>query len=268
MSYILEALRKAEKQREIGQVPDIGSTHETPTHSRPQRWPWALAVILILNAVIIGALFWPAEEPEPPAVKTSAAPPGPATRPRDISPTGAIEHEPAPAPVPVIRQPDSPPPSAVAHEPAPAPGPELKTVQSTTDVHSPRPSTEKTSTGEKALKPLPLPKVPLQASQPAGPEKRAADSLTSPGNRPSVASKREKLPVWPLVEDDLYRQINAELKVKVHVYNKKPEKRFVYLNRTLYHEGDQLLEGPQLEEITQDGVILSFRGERFRVPAR
>ena len=141
-------------------------------------------------------------------------------------------------------------------------------MQSTTDAHSPRPSSEKTSTEEKALKPLPLPKMPLQASQPAGPAKHATDSLTSPGSRPSVAPKREKLPVWPLVEDDLYRQINAELKVKVHVYNKKPEKRFVYLNRTLYHEGDQLLEGPQLEEITQDGVILSFRGERFRVPAR
>ena len=63
-------------------------------------------------------------------------------------------------------------------------------------------------------------------------------------------------------------QVNAALNVNVHVYNKNPESRYVFVNMKIYREGDQLLEGPQLEEITQDGVVLSFRGERFQVLAQ
>ena len=116
------------------------------------------------------------------------------------------------------------------------------------------------------LKPLPLAQDPSRASPGTG------KGPTAPGlssrDPPAPAPKHEKLPVWPLVEDDLFRQINADLKVNVHVYSKNPEGRFVFMNMKIYREGDRLLEGPQLEEITQDGVVLSFRGERFRVPAR
>lgn len=70
-----------------------------------------------------------------------------------------------------------------------------------------------------------------------------------------------------MVANDLLHQVNAALNVNVHVYSKNPESRYVFVNMKIYREGDQLLEGPQLEEITQDGVVLSFRGERFRVLA-
>jgi hypothetical protein len=35
-----------------------------------------------------------------------------------------------------------------------------------------------------------------------------------------------------------------------------------------YHQGQQLQEGPRLDEITADGVILSLRGEKFRLQAQ
>ena len=33
-----------------------------------------------------------------------------------------------------------------------------------------------------------------------------------------------------------------------------------------YREKDRLAEGPSLEEITRDGVVLDYRGTRFVLP--
>jgi general secretion pathway protein B len=111
------------------------------------------------------------------------------------------------------------------------------------------------------LKPLPLPQDPVAVTPPA----RAPQAAPDPA---AAAPADGRLPVWPLVDDELYRKVNGDLDVNVHVYSKIPEERFVFLNMKIYREGDRLLEGPRLEQITQDGVILSLGGERFRVPAR
>lgn len=58
MSYILEALKKAERERELGRVPGIGSPHETPPPRPPRRWPWVLAGVLLLNALVVAGLWW------------------------------------------------------------------------------------------------------------------------------------------------------------------------------------------------------------------
>ena len=42
-----------------------------------------------------------------------------------------------------------------------------------------------------------------------------------------------------------------------------PAERFVFINMRKYGEGAQLPEGPRVEEITQDGVVLSQAGQRF-----
>ena len=268
MSYILEALRKAEKQRELGQVPGIESVHEPVALSPAPRWPWALALILILNALIIGALYWSADDAEAPTANPSAPSSGPVDHPADSTSPGATGQPPGPAAPDSIVNPNR----AMVAEPKPSPNPtsvpDTKAAQTTTDTPAERPSREEARIEAKPLKPLPVPKLALPASAPASPEKPAPDSVASARTQPAVAPDSEQLPVWPLVADALYHQINADLDVNVHVYSKNREKSFVFLNMKIYHEGDQLLEGPRIEQITQDGVILSFRGERFRVPAR
>jgi general secretion pathway protein B len=63
----------------------------------------------------------------------------------------------------------------------------------------------------------------------------------------------------------LFRQINSELRLDVHVYSEQPQERFVLINMMKYGEGDQLQEGPVVDAITTDGVILSFHGQRFQL---
>jgi len=270
MSYILEALRKAEKQRELGRIPGIESVHEPVARGTAPRWPWALALVLTLNALIIGALYWPADDAGAPPSNTSAPAPGPVADPADSTRPDATGRLPGPASPQSIAQPQRPMVADPKPSPAPkpVPAPDTKTAQAATDAPAEGFSPETTRLEAIPLKPLPVPKIALPASPPAIPEQQAPDSGTPTRTQPAVPPGPEQLPVWPLVSDDLFHQINADLDVNVHVYSKNREKSFVFLNMKIYHEGDQLLEGPRIEQITQDGVILSFRGERFRVPAR
>jgi len=54
MSYILEALRKADRERNVGDVPDLESAHwgvrKTASSSR---WPWVVAALLLFNAALL-----------------------------------------------------------------------------------------------------------------------------------------------------------------------------------------------------------------------
>ena len=62
------------------------------------------------------------------------------------------------------------------------------------------------------------------------------------------------------------RQALPDLHLDVHVFATKPAERFVYINMRKYHEGATLAEGPVLERIRRDGVVLNFQGVRFVLP--
>ena len=62
------------------------------------------------------------------------------------------------------------------------------------------------------------------------------------------------------------QQALPELHLDVHVFATKPSERFVYINMRKYHEGATLEEGPLLERIRRDGVVLNFQGVRFVLP--
>jgi general secretion pathway protein B len=61
-------------------------------------------------------------------------------------------------------------------------------------------------------------------------------------------------------------QALPELHLDVHVYATRAAERFVYVNMRKYHEGTTLQEGPTVEHIRRDGVVLSYQGLRFILP--
>ena len=54
-----------------------------------------------------------------------------------------------------------------------------------------------------------------------------------------------------------------ELHIDIHVYSDVPGERFVFINMNKYKENSRLDEGPDIQEITIDGVILEYRGTEF-----
>lgn len=62
MSYILDALKKSERERSLGHVPTLSTVHSYPKSHASRRWSWlvlVLSIMLVLIGVAIyGVMFW------------------------------------------------------------------------------------------------------------------------------------------------------------------------------------------------------------------
>jgi len=57
-----------------------------------------------------------------------------------------------------------------------------------------------------------------------------------------------------------------DLHLDIHVFSDIPEDRFVFINMSKQRENSKLAEGPMVEEITPEGVVLEYRGTSFLLP--
>ncbi|MGB5439861.1 MAG: hypothetical protein WBN90_09490, partial [Gammaproteobacteria bacterium] len=58
MSYILDALKKADHESSIGDVPDLDAPHWTQRRSGPVRpWVWVVIGLLVVNGALLAVLF-------------------------------------------------------------------------------------------------------------------------------------------------------------------------------------------------------------------
>lgn len=127
MSFILDALKKSESERQRKGTPGIASIPESGTQKGGARWFWIIAALLAVNLVVLAALFLrpgdgvpaTAGQPVPPAVM-----PRPVEKPapepvQDASPavTGAVPRESADDPSP----PPARPSTTVTRDKQPAP---------------------------------------------------------------------------------------------------------------------------------------------------
>ena len=241
MSYILEALKKSEQQRELGRVPGITSVHENTAKSVSGKWLWLIVAILLLNAGLLVLLLWPDSEPEP--VITSAPIREPVQLRRDRPAVAPLVSQP-----PVLENPAPRVPQAARIAPLPA-APAAAPVKTET--------TAKPVLQEPAMDAAVLPAQP-QAEQPQAEQPP----------RPAVKADAPALPVWPQIPTHLFQQLSGNLRLDVHVFSDQPQKSFVLINMRKYRQGEKLQEGPQLDEITAEGVILSFSRQRFRLQAQ
>jgi general secretion pathway protein B len=49
----------------------------------------------------------------------------------------------------------------------------------------------------------------------------------------------------------------------IHVHSAAAAERFVFINMRRYNEGEATQEGPRIERITHDGVVMDYQGQRF-----
>ncbi len=58
----------------------------------------------------------------------------------------------------------------------------------------------------------------------------------------------------------------GDLRLDIHVYSDNPDDRFVFINMVKHREGSSTSDGLVVRSITQDGVILNYRGADFVLP--
>lgn len=233
MSFILDALRKSEIERQRQSGPNIA---ELPLAREDRRLPVALVAIGLLLAVNVGVLLFFLL--------------------RDGAPEAAVE------PAAIV----APPPAAAA--PAAAP-------PTTTAALQPAPATGTASTGT-ASTGAASPSVVYEESPEIYPSQGYAEPATTAFPDPTLLPDAPPATSGGTVsygEEPQQGAVPVEsvagmppLSVDLHIFSDNPAKRAVFINGRRYTQGATIAEGALVEEITRDGVILSFRGRRFLLP--
>ncbi len=91
----------------------------------------------------------------------------------------------------------------------------------------------------------------------------AADTEQNAGELPS--EPQENVPHFRQLPYDIQQDLPTIL-YSVHLYSPNPEGRMVKIEGVMRREGDEVLPGVELLEITPNGAIFMFRDYKFRVP--
>lgn len=270
MSLIHEALKKVERQRQVGTAPTLDSP-QFRRHRRAPRWPWLLLLVLIF--LVAGAWIWRvplvhnARSVASQLVGSNEAGSGE----RTTAQAAPNARQPAPGvPAATIAsnqvQADgnqsvgtTPPIAGKTAEPA-LPGKAKPEAQATPGGISLAPANVVPAKSEQAAAPTNTTSNPHLA-EPAAP--------TSPATKSAAVGqlKGEGPPMYWELPYAQRRDI-PELSISMHMYTEKPAERFVIINGVRQVEGDTLPSGLKLIAINPDSITLDKDGQHFRVPRR
>ena len=249
MSILLEALKKSERQRQLGQTPTLQTSVEDQPQSPVSLNHWIPLSLMALSACVMVWFGWQqfrapelGSAPDVPAAvaKTDVEPPQPRTMTEYFQLKGKKRGEQA-----------APPPasSKKSEDERARLNQSFNEFTANNDEAEAEPGLE--------VEPEPLNTLPRQSRAEPGQAEAEPGQL---GLEPHIA---EPISYWELpqgVRDDL-----PEIKITVLVYAEKPDDRFLLTNGQRMAEKDELQSGLVLDEIRRDGAIFLYRKYRFLV---
>jgi len=271
MSYILEALKKADaaREREREAVPGLHSRHDhalpDETDERPEgapaaRTPWLVGGIAG-GVVIAGALFWLLGRSGPDAPMTAATRPMPMHGQVGEAAPPVLPQAPVTTSVPgaAPQVPQQTPTAPAAMAPAPVQAPPVQPTQAT----SPQPAT--VTTPPIAKPPAATARVPSTQPAPDTPAARTAPPAQDPLRvDPSLREVGPKVVSMQELPDDIRREL-PPLTVGGAMHSDVAANRMLVLNGGVLREGDQPAPGVVLEEIRLKSAVLRYKGHRYSI---
>lgn len=213
MSFILDALKKSETERQQQGPSDFANVPSSSESRGAPRWLWALGLLLAVNLVVLLGVLLQND--------TSEIVPGQASKSQQAPAAGQSFSE------------------------------RIREAQERESASRPRAA----ATPEAAAEPVveePAPESVVEEPAPA----RA-------GSQPEFTLAA--LPTADELRANGQLQM-ASLHLDIHVYSDTPAERFVFINMVRHREKSRLAEGPVVQEITPEGVILDYQGTRFLLP--
>lgn len=140
------------------------------------------------------------------------------------------------------------------------------------DTAAVRPAAPVQSTPPATPAPPPAP-APATAVKPQAPAPMSKPPQVREQTRKAVAAtpKKTAVPAAPVVEvvafSDLPISVQQEippLSITAHAYSPVVRDRLIGINDRVLREGEQVTPSLLLEQITPDGMIMSYKGYRFR----
>lgn len=263
MSYILDALKKSEKERQRGTAPDLLTVQETllPEKKKRRVWPYILGAVLILNMGLAAYRLIPWQSKNEKAgtntvaVQTSEPKTAGSLQPeisRTITTRAGIKKREVPPATNTTREKSLKTPLAITKK-------EEKPVVQKATVQSKireQPAVIKEAQPVQTLQQVLNPEIPASAPSPVSPDVKPVQNDPAPvpgriyqaGDLP--ASVRQNLPA---------------VNMSVFMYSEDPASRMVRINGQMLREGQYISDGLKLEEIKPDGVILNYKNYRLHL---
>ena len=238
MSYLVDALKKAERERHEQRSADMRAVSSVGVHDEQGRSSAVLRLFVIVlvacNAALLAYLVWPDNSGAtgvPAEVEVAQSKPVAQARPIVQSPG-----EQADAEAPPRSREDAAQSPGVAQRDRPSRAPEAAT-------DAPR-----------------LPRPSRNAAVARG-RVTYADTPLDEG--------RSTLPAWSNQEDapsigDLGGSV-PDVAINGHLFSSVPGRSFILVNGRRYHEGERLAAGPAVESVDARGATLNYRGQRYHV---
>lgn len=260
MSYILDALKKSEKERKRGMVPDLLTVQDAMVQKPKKRlqWPYLIFVALLLNASVLMWWLSPWQSKKPNVVAQSTAVQQRESKvfksDREISDARlsvAVDEENfSPKSEATVANPENPVNVVYQNKP----------LQVKAYIERKAPSKPITTANIRGSHKI-SPSIPKQTP-----------AATNFSNKPQSSINTGIAPEQKVFNlKDLPLSIQQSLpafSISVSVYSDDPDSRMIKINGQRLQEGQYLTAGLKLEEITRDGAIFSYQKYRFRVGIR
>jgi len=233
MSYILEALRKSEQERQRSNPPSIHANHaigsDASLHASPVWIKW-LGIVVLVGGAIAGVILWP---------KAHLL----------IQPKTAVH---------TLEHADTQQQRAISRPAQPS--------NQSPAVHAPAEPSDQARSGN-------LVSHPGKITLSIGDEQQQAKAVEQVHVSPTIIKPRQNSPAEAANQDiqgipqlpESTQQALPAINIAGHIYAEAPASRMVMINGRITHEGDAIASGLTLEAITPDGIILMFRGTRFHM---
>lgn len=253
MSFILDALKKSESDRQRQSGPSLFEVKVAPPRRRLPIWAVAIVALLGINVIVISwmLLRHPAA-PQPAAASPQATPPA--------APPGREAIQTAPAAHTTITPPVQGPTASAQQAAGAAQAPAAATM-------APPPAAPTGSSGQPST-PAPVAGGTAQSAGPPSAGDNPGDYAPAAESGATASSAASGAAAGDL---PLYQQIVGNdglpaLHLDLHVFANRPKDRFVMINMHRLREGDSLPSGAHVVAIRPDGVVLTYRGTRFLLP--
>ncbi|HEY8160066.1 MAG TPA: general secretion pathway protein GspB [Methylobacter sp.] len=250
MSFILNALRKSEQERQALQPENVTDKILLPRPQQGRSKATKLLVFLfIANVLVISGIVWYVRN-------NLMSTPGTDT----------------PAVAPRLAQDTKPEPEVIA-EPA---QPEKPVQNAQSDITSIAELIDKEKTAQAPLpvKPVVAKKTPAEAVKQVAitdnPEPQIQNALAI---APAVKTQADTPEAIAVTSDTPYlsdlpagfRQKVPKFTINVFVYSQSPEERFVMVDMVKYKPGQQIKDAMLLKEILPDGFVVEYQNQAFKI---
>jgi general secretion pathway protein B len=226
MSFILDALKKSESERQRQSGPALLEARIVRPSRRPPLWAVTIGLLLLVNFGVVAWLLAHSGASAP----TARLPPA-ATPARSITAPASGHSPPAAVPDPA---------GAASFRESPAVSP--ASVPPASRAARPTPPSGSTAAADTAGPVNPADLEPAVAP--------ATESSAGAGN-PGLRHYTELAGTLP------------PLRLDLHVYAANPADRYAFINMRKVREGDLTPEGVRVSQITREGVVLDYRGTEF-----